>query len=111
MKLEQINIAISEHLGEERPAWCCVMHGEVPMDRVKDKSCPWCLCPVEWDGKDYSSDLNAIAEAFRTLGDARGTYLMWVRDLYPLCPIEAPARIRAEAYCRAAKIGKWKEAE
>ncbi len=63
---------------------------------------------------NYSGDLNVIVDAARSLPD-NGTRLRYVDELAGLQtkhhPFFSTAEQCAEAYCRAVKIGKWKEAE
>ena len=53
--------------------------------------------------------LNAMAEASRSLGLGRGTYITWIKHLWSVCPIDAPANVRAEALLRT--IGNYQEPE
>ena len=104
----QINQSIAEYCGWE------VLEPEVHPTITYH----WAIEP---DGSksilpDYCNDLNAMHEAMKTLSEEQ-VEKVWetLCDMIPINPrhfrnglvIDAPARVRAEAFLRV--IGKWKE--
>ena len=115
---QQIDVAIAEACGRS-PGDRCFYHQCGEDETIHREDCP-CL-GTGWIGIDYTTDLNAMHEAEKTLTefDLQGRYPRELASLVVSCGwlpesatsilrlCHATARQRAEAFLRT--IGRWQE--
>lgn len=114
MTEEQINIAIAEACG-----WThCRIASNVHSRIIPVGTRPLGVPGMEDYLPDYLNDLNAMREAEKVLDAVECQEYFDILDAclpfkesYPAitCCFHYSAQERAEAFCRAKKLGKWKE--
>jgi hypothetical protein len=62
MTAEATNTECARRIGSEEPYWRCPAHGEVPPDRAKNGSCPWCGRTLTYEGPNFHGSMDAAMQ-------------------------------------------------